>query len=88
MCNPSQHNPDKQNLLWLVKELKKAVTKNLLCLFLTPQKLQKCSSLLYDPKRHLSKKELGWWESTECMITKNPAESPYIKQFEKGLISV
>lgn len=23
MCNPSQHNSNKQNLLWLVKELKR-----------------------------------------------------------------
>lgn len=97
MCYPSQHNPNKQNLLWLVKELKiiaKSSNKNssaaseLLCLFCTPQRLEKSSSLLYGPNTHLSKKQQGSWENPECMRTKNTAESPYRKKLDKGLISV
>lgn len=62
-----------------------SAASELLCLFCTPQRLEKSSSLLYGPNRHLSKKQQGSWENPECMRTKNTAESPYRKQLDKDL---
>lgn len=76
MCNSSQHNPDKQNLLWSVKQFKMAVTKPF-CNFWPSlpfphsSKAWKMFKPLVCSQRHLPKKELGSWKSTEHMRTEN-----------------